>query len=797
MCRLRSTPWILAVSSVLLAPVVLAGEEPAPPRIIDIAITNSQKRIRFGPYPGAQAFKILQAPSLNQPFAEDASGIFSGYNWLSPATGYGPAGFFRVQVNPISENELLTATILSRLAYGPTPDEIERVHAIGPQAFIAEQMAPETIQENLDMDAQPAPSGWQYFTATGLGSKSVLYIYLTKPGEGYIDDLKLVAGTVPEAGSNLLLDGDFEAPLNPANWLIATNFANSAVASGLARSGNSSLHIVATSPGATDITAIVRTNIAPALSSSGTYTLSYWYLPVKGNLSWTVRLSGRGILSPSTLARLENSGAEIPELQAWYVRHAIESKRQLLETLTQFCDNHFTTLYTKAEEYMDGLLTLDNAKFAATEFEYRELKKWREVLMNPKGTFYDLLKISAESPTMVIYLDTVTSSKGAANENYSREIMELFTMGVDNGYDQKDIEEMSRAWTGWRVDKMPVGQETNPFATPVTNKNNDPGYWTIRFNKNSHDAGAKTLFAGKTVEARFGPPYAGKSYQLNLPARTDTAGMKDGYDIISHLADLPYTQEFISVKLCRLFVHERFVHGIYDYTSPNLSPEAKLIKDCMAAWETPAADGRKGNLRNVLGVIFNSTLFRQQSASRQKVKTPFEFAVSAVRAIRAAKPGGGFTADSTGTDLLDNLDRLGMRLFNREEPDGWSEFGRDWINTSALVERMRSIQYFLRSGARSSDPVSDPVALLKMKLPTPVWRDAGAVADYFLNILFLGEGKANLDLDRTAAIAFLNTNDAGTLAAPFANLDPNSVAYDSRVRGMVALLMGLPRFQEQ
>ena len=200
---------------------------------------------------------------------------------------------------------------------------------------------------------------------------------------------------------------------------------------------------------------------------------------------------------------------------------------------------------------------------------------------------------------------------------------------------------MSRAWTGWKVDKLPLGQETNPFATAVANKYNDPGYWTLRFGRTSHDTNAKTLFLGRAVEPRFGLPYAGKSYQLNLPARTDTKGMQDGYDIIAHLADLPYTQEYISVKLCRLFVHERFFYGTYDYTDPNLSPDARLVRDCMAAWDASSGDGRKGNLRNVLSVIFNSALFRENTGSRQKVKTPFEFTVGAVPPSAPPNPPAG------------------------------------------------------------------------------------------------------------------------------------------------------------
>src|SRR5437588_9031189 len=91
--------------------------------------------------------------------------------------------------------------------------------------------------------------------------------------------------------------------------------------------------------------------------------------------------------------------------------------------------------------------------------------------MNPQCTCYDLLKISAESAAMIIYLDTVNSkgnSGNIANENYARELQELFTFGVDNGYDQNDITRMSRVWTGWSVNIMDSTNEFNPVAT-------DPG----------------------------------------------------------------------------------------------------------------------------------------------------------------------------------------------------------------------------------------------------------------------------------------------------------------------------------
>ena len=92
--------------------------------------------------------------------------------------------------------------------------------------------------------------------------------------------------------------------------------------------------------------------------------------------------------------------------------------------------------------------------------------------------------------------------------------------------------------------------------------------------------------------------------------------------------------------------------------------------------------------------------------------------------------------------------------------------------------------------------MTDPVALLKKSLPSTSWNNAGAVSDYFLAILFPGEGKANLDLYRGNAINFLNTSDDGASSSLFSGLT-NATQYDTRVRAMVAMLMTLQRFQEQ
>jgi uncharacterized protein (DUF1800 family) len=673
------------------------------------------------------------------------------------------------------------------------------------------------------------PPTWIYATATGTAGRNVLYLYLDSPGVAYVDDLKMVAGSVPEAGPNVLAEGNFEAPLS-SNWTFAPNTTNSGITGLIAHSGNGSLLLDFSRAGSTDTSAIVVSNLPVALNA--TYTISYWYVPSSRG-SVTVRLSGSGIVSTpdGTVAGLYRrlntliESSTIDDLRAWFTQHATSANRQLLEVLSQFWENHFVTYHSKTVDYLDRYYDdFDLMNRLAANMEYREMKRWRQAMLNPNCTFYDLLKIHVESPAEIIYLDTVDSrgdGNNIANENYGRELLELFTMGVDNGYDQEDIVRMSRAWTGWSVRLVDPQNEFNPFAPQTTtirslNGNtsisNLVGLWSFGFNANRHGTNRGAIFPGKTYPARFGPPWAGRSYQLNIPRRTtgDTNSIQDGYDVIAHLSTSLFTAEYLSVKLCRIFVHDNFPnptthtelpeYAFYDYANPNRSAEAELIRQCLVAWDTPASDGRKGNLRNVLRTIFNSELFRSHGGSMQKVKTPVEFVVSAVRALRSVNANGSATANTDGYSYRSPMARMGaMTLFNRAEPDGYPESGPPWISAGTLAERLRYVQSLLlaATGDDAGNNTADPVALLKKKLPAASWNNATAVADYFVSILFPAEGKANLDLYRNAAVTFLNTDDAGTTSSPFSGLGNTGATYDTRVRGMVSMLMTTQRFQEQ
>ena len=537
------------------------------------------------------------------------------------------------------------------------------------------------------------------------------------------------------------------------------------------------------------------------------------------------------------------------DFRAFHILRAVGAQRQLLEVELQFLENHFVTQYSKSLDYMASFYNATVQNRIASSFEFFENDRWRTALLNPSCTFYDLLKISAESPAMIIYLDTVTSKGNGtaiANENYARELMELFTMGVDNGYTQADITAMSRSWTGWTLQIVDSTNAFNPFALRTTNNlpgvttnfttvSNLAGVWAFNFVSASHDTTkSKVLFTNAFVPARFGAPYTtkiystnsvGGNYQLTLPtARSGTNGIQDGYEVIAYLANLPFTQEFISIKLCRLFIHDDFpnpsndtnnpAYAFYNYAAGNLSPEAQLVRDCMTAWENSSPQGQ---IRPVLQTIFNSDLFRSNGGSMQKIKTPLEYTVSAIRATRSSTNGflpNTYTADTDGYNLIAPINRMGsMSLFDRAAPDGYPEDAPYWISAGTLSERIRFVQalamitnqpsYLSTTKVESGlNTTISPVPLILTKLPAASRTNAAAVVDYFLGIIYPGEGAGNLNLYRTAAINFLNDGsaDSPVTATPFSALTVRSspgLGYDIRVRGMVALLLSYQRFHEQ
>jgi uncharacterized protein (DUF1800 family) len=255
-----------------------------------------------------------------------------------------------------------------------------------------------------------------------------------------------------------------------------------------------------------------------------------------------------------------NSGIYIPDrhdgdLRGITLARMALSKRQLLEVMTQFWENHFNTQINKTRLPREELL---------------ENQRFRELAL---GKFVDLLRASAMNYPMTVYLDSASNVVGAPNENYAREILELHSFGVNNGYTQDDIVEAARCFTGWSV-------------------RNGASY----FNPGQHDYGQKQLLG------------------ITIPAG---GGFGDGLQLIEHIAASPNTADFIAWKLCQLFIAD--------------NPPADVVAAASAAFL--ASDG---DIKQTLQTIFSHSRFRSDLTYRgNKTKTPLEFAVSIARLLES------------------------------------------------------------------------------------------------------------------------------------------------------------------
>ena len=194
------------------------------------------------------------------------------------------------------------------------------------------------------------------------------------------------------------------------------------------------------------------------------------------------------------------------EIRTWWVAEMLSTASPLTEKMTLFWHNHFAT---------------SQQKVRSANLMYRQNVLLRNYAV---GNFGAMLREVAKNPAMLIYLDGAQNRKGAPNENFAREVMELFTLG-EGHYSEQDIKEVARAFTGWSI---------------------DPDAGEFRFRRPAHDDGSKTVF--------------GKEGKFN------------GDDIVTLLLQQPATGEFIVSKLWREFV------------SPD--PDATAVKQLAATWRT-------------------------------------------------------------------------------------------------------------------------------------------------------------------------------------------------------------------
>ena len=310
-----------------------------------------------------------------------------------------------------------------------------------------------------------------------------------------------------------------------------------------------------------------------------------------------------------------HSRASIDMARGRWLWRMINTPRPLEEKMTLFWHHLFATAEGKSEHPPSSIA---------------QIETFRRICMADMRTI--LVELSKD-PAMIFWLDNNENHREEPNENYGRELLELFSMGVGN-YTEHDIKSAARAFTGWTftqpIPLYPSGQYDSQFD----------------YRADDHDDGEKS-FLGYT-------------------------GRFNGEDIIDIIVGQEATARFVSRHLYNFFVADEPQVPAWE-TVPPRDPEA-IDRLAEAFAETD------GNIRSVLRVLFNSDFFKE--ARFQRVKSPAELVAGTIRLV------GTHRFPEPGIMELDGAaDAMGQRLMNPPTVEGWHT-GREWIDGGALNERV-------------------------------------------------------------------------------------------------------------
>ena len=306
--------------------------------------------------------------------------------------------------------------------------------------------------------------------------------------------------------------------------------------------------------------------------------------------------------------------------QAYWTYRMINTKRPLQEKMALF---------------WHGILCTGNSKCEHGRQIQLQLDMFREIGMS---TFPEILRGLSRDPAMVFYLDNCMSHKGAINENWGRELLELFSMGVGMddhpNYSEDDIKEAARAFTGWTITnaipRYPYGRYESHFI----------------YNPYDHDNDEKTFLGEK--------------------------GNFNGDDVIDIICKQPSAARFVARHLYNFFVADEVEVPAWQRTPPRDPGAIKMLEDEYF---------RSGyNIGSMLRVLFNSDFFK--SARFEKVKSPTEVVIGTMRLVK------DFTSPKLGLHpLANNIRYMGQDLMNPPTVEGWHT-GKEWIDSGTLVERI-------------------------------------------------------------------------------------------------------------
>jgi uncharacterized protein (DUF1800 family) len=344
-----------------------------------------------------------------------------------------------------------------------------------------------------------------------------------------------------------------------------------------------------------------------------------------------------GYVGTSTSGRTLSPQSNIGDARQRWLFRMLHTNRPLQEKMTLFWHNHFATGYTKIAGDTNAS---EGARYMAAKAieDPAGVRGQLEMLRdNALGNFQQILLNIAKDTAMLFWLDGRTNTKAMPQENFGREVMELFTMGVGN-YTEPDVYAAARVFTGWNL--------TRPGSAADGTQ-----HYEFVYNPSQHETASKTFSF---------PIYSdgGKT----IPMRSASNGMQDGLDLIGALAANPNTGRYLATKLYRYFISE--------------------AGDVDSGWVDRIASvyfQSQYDMRAVVREILNSPEFWDPSAYFARYSWPAEFVVRAMKDI-------GWVGFSVG-DALTPLANMGQILYDPPNVSGWA-LGESWFSTGATLARM-------------------------------------------------------------------------------------------------------------
>jgi uncharacterized protein (DUF1800 family) len=331
---------------------------------------------------------------------------------------------------------------------------------------------------------------------------------------------------------------------------------------------------------------------------------------------------------------------DIEDARLRWMFRMVHSRRPLQEKMALFWHNHFATAYSKLN--VDSGPTQAAKMLAMKSGVLRgpqgQLELFRQYAM---GNFRDLLVQVAQDPAMVIWLDGKSNTKSKPQENFGREIIELFTIGVDN-YVETDVYAAARVFTGWNL------RGSDNYRQDEYGDLN--AYQEFFYNAEEHETSAKTFSF---------PIYSDGS--KTIPARSISAGMQDGFDLITALAVHPETGRRLARKFWNLFISEI------------QSPDPTFVESVADVYRQNATE-----IRPVVRYILNSPWFNDPSVRFARYSWPAEFVARSIKEVGWQN----YPLDSARSPMA----AMGQQLFEPPNVGGWP-LGANWFSTSTMLAR--------------------------------------------------------------------------------------------------------------